>query len=216
MEQLGNASRMLQATTATVPDYMLINPTVNNMGWKIVDDQVMGGKSQSYFVQQENDYDKFFGTLSTDGGGFCIAQTNKFVKPFDLSKYQGIALDVRSEKELTYKLGLTDRSGFAVVNWAATFDVPATPAGSKTWTRIEVPFSEFIPTFLGQLTQAGKMDLTNVKDLSIWYTMYDHIVGDFTTGYLVKVDKYADGPFELQFKDIKAYGVGDAASRDKK
>ena len=40
--------------------------------------------------------------------------------------------------------------------------------------------------------------------------MYDHIVD----GKTIKVDKYRDGPFELQFKNIRAYGVGDKAQRD--
>lgn len=187
MEQIGHTSlRMLQST---VPDYMLINATKNNMGWYITDDQVMGGKSQSYFTTQEGDYDKFYGTLNTNGGGFCVVRTNQFDKPFDLSKYKGIALDVRSDKDLTYKFGLTDRSGLFVVNWAATFDVAASPAGSKTWTRVEVPFENFIPTWQGILTKAGKMNLRNVKDFSIWYTMYDHIVNGYS-GTTIKVDKY--------------------------
>ena len=43
--------------------------------------------------------------------------------------------------------------------------------------------------------------------------MFDHIVGSKT----VAVKKYAAaGPFELKFKDIRAYGTGDKVSRDKK
>ena len=96
------------------------------------------------------------------------------------------------------------------VNWSAVFEVPAT--GSTGWTRIDVPFTDFIPTWLGNLTEAGNMDLTNVKDIAISQTMFDHIVGSKT----VAVEKYAPGDFELKFKDIRAYGTGDKVSRDKK
>ena len=37
--------------------------------WYTVDDRIMGGASYSY-VEYENGYGKFYGTASSDGGGF--------------------------------------------------------------------------------------------------------------------------------------------------
>ena len=147
MEQFGHFSRILQgSSTAMMPEQLLIRDTTSNMGWWIADDQVMGGNSQSYFAQK-GDYNVFYGNLVTEGGGFCSLQTEKFEKPLDLNKYKGLALDVRSKDNLTYKIGLTERDGGRyTVSWEATFDVPASTKGSTEWTTIETPFSEFIPT----------------------------------------------------------------------
>ena len=66
-----------------------------------------------------------------------------------------------------YKISIDDRSGLLKVKWSAVFEVPATPKGSTQWTRIDVPFTDFIPTWLGFLTEAGNMDLSNVKDIAV-------------------------------------------------
>ena len=110
MEQFGHFGRILQAgnSAAMMPEELLIRETTGNMGWFISDDQVMGGKSQSYFAQK-GDYNVFYGNLNTQGGGFCSLNTEKFEKPLDLNKYKGLALDVRSQTNLTYKIGLRDR-----------------------------------------------------------------------------------------------------------
>ena len=78
--------------------------------WNITDDQVMGGKSQSYIELVNNDYAKFSGTISSDGGGFCTTQS-KELSPIDASQYDGIALTVSSDKNLIYKMALGDASG---------------------------------------------------------------------------------------------------------
>ena len=155
MEQFGIGHRILQASSPAMMPELLIRQTTSNMGWFITDDQVMGGRSQSYFAKK-GDYNIFYGNLNTNGGGFCTLNTKKFEKPLDLEKYKGLALDVRSQTNLTYKIGFKERNdGWyerlfgKSVNWSAKFEVPASPKGSTEWTTIEVPFSEFIPTSFG-------------------------------------------------------------------
>ena len=71
----------------------------------------------------------------------------------DITGYEGIAFDVRSEENLIYKFGLhdtdeknIDRKGQRITTWEAEFEVPATPKGREgTWTRIEIPFCDFLP-----------------------------------------------------------------------
>lgn len=82
-----------------------------------------------------------------NGGGFCILRSMNFDQPLDLSQFKGIALDVSSEEALNYKFGLTERGGgWRRPDWAGEFEVPASPNG---WTRVEVPFESFIPTWRG-------------------------------------------------------------------
>ena len=78
--------------------------------WYIVDDRVMGGKSQSE-IKYEDGYAKFFGKTNTDGGGFCSARTQNFEK-MDLSKFKGIRFKARSRDKAIYKFGLHDTYSF--------------------------------------------------------------------------------------------------------
>jgi hypothetical protein len=180
----------------------------NNIGWHNVDDRVMGGRSQSYFCP-ENDYIKFYGNLNLNGGGFCNLTSANFNKePVDLSQFAGIAIDVSSEDCVNYKFNLTERDGgWNRPTWAGEFEVTPSP---NNWTTVHIPFDKFIPTWRGQLTHSGKMDLTNVNSLSIQYSKFGYIVN----GNTHEVKNFKEGKFELKFKNIRGYGSQTPAERD--
>ena len=112
--KIGSAATITDSTGATVEiedqlDSIYSFPSSESdfdNHWYIVDDQIMGGKSQSY-VEYENTYGKFYGTANSDGGGFSSVRTTDYSqsswKRFedmetiaDLSQYDGIVLDVAS------------------------------------------------------------------------------------------------------------------------
>ena len=112
--------------------------------WNITDDQVMGGKSQSY-INLVSDYAVFNGTISSDGGGFCTTQSRDLY-PIDVSQYDGLALTVSSEKNFIYKMALGDATDkFFYVTWEAAFEVQA----GQTWQTIYIPFDSFSPSWYG-------------------------------------------------------------------
>lgn len=61
--------------------------------WKVLDDVVMGGKSESsakVLELKDGNYVKFAGATNTQGGGFCSVRTKNFEPAFDLSENSGI------------------------------------------------------------------------------------------------------------------------------
>ena len=112
----------------------------------------MGGASYSY-VELENDYGKFYGTASSDGGGFSGVGTTDFSQETwkneiisDLSGYDGFVINVASEDARTFKFDLSDdRWRFFRCSWDAFYEVP----GGMEQTTIYVPFHSFQPRVIG-------------------------------------------------------------------
>ncbi len=109
-----------------------------------LDDVVMGGVSQS-FVTLSDDGASMTGTTSArNNGGFCscrsprsplppqsqrltpAARRTRNVDPaFDLTGYEGVAVRLRSDVSMRYKIILRDAEGWDTVAWCHSFDLPA-------------------------------------------------------------------------------------------
>lgn len=85
----------------------------------VLDDVVMGGKSQSNATIENDDgsYIKFEGVTDTNGGGFCSVRTKNFSSPLDLSEFNGITFRARSLKNFNYKLNLRDEENWDSIAW---------------------------------------------------------------------------------------------------
>ena len=131
----------------------------------------MGGQSYSYSDYESttstnfpNGYGKFYGTASSDGGGFSIL-SNRNLGPtedrededrprtrmyeydelYDLSEYDGLMINVASKDPRTYKVLLTD-TRFRVpffIYWEGLFETK----GDFEEEQIYIPFSNFYPTW---------------------------------------------------------------------
>ena len=77
---------------------MGIDSVHTNMDWQVVNDCVMGGRSESSFVNQ-NEQLRFSGTLNTNGGGFASLRSGS--QDWDLSMYSVVRLKVRGDVEPT-------------------------------------------------------------------------------------------------------------------
>ena len=130
--------------------------------WKIVDDQVMGGRSQSFVVLQDG-YAKFHGTTNTNGGGFCSTRTQNLGNPINLSSFKGITVNVRSSQNFIYKFGLFDKAGRDVVTWQSNFEIE----DGMVWQQIKIPFSSFQPTWRGQIKR-------KFKDFNVWIYLFTY------------------------------------------
>ena len=68
-------------------------PDREGPGWYVVNDDVMGGRSEGNFKVEQGEL-RFAGRTNTDGGGFSSIRTRPV--ELDLSKYAGIQLQVRA------------------------------------------------------------------------------------------------------------------------
>ena len=79
--------------------------------WNPADDRVMGGQSWSW-CYLENDYGKFKGEASSDGGGFSLCRTGTIRDggiDISLTGYDGLVFDVASQNARTLKFNVGDK-----------------------------------------------------------------------------------------------------------
>ena len=170
------------ANAAEKEDTLFDFSTAEQMdSWRIVNDGVMGGLSQSQMQLTGNKTAIFQGNVSLDNyGGFAsvraIPTTNK------TSGHTGIRLRVRGDGR-NYQLRLRTDNRFDGASYRSEFATK-----QDDWTVIDMPFAEMVPTFRGRvLADYPAIDPSQIEQL----------------GFLIS-NKVAE-PFRLEIDWIKAY-----------
>ncbi len=168
--------------TETGTDRLLTDfaSTKTDLGWFVVNDNVMGGRSEGDFrVEQGELY--FAGSTNTRGGGFSSIRTRAM--QLDLADYEGIRLRVKGDgRRYTWRLTTNARWWGRQISYWAEFE---TEEGA--WTTIDIPFSRFVPQFRGARLDGPPLDHTQITGMGLM--IYDK----------------RDGPFELQLASVRAY-----------
>lgn len=103
--------------------------------WRIINDVVMGGVSESAFEATE-DGAVFSGTVSlAQGGGFASVRAPE--RDRDLSDAAGLSLRLRGDGKRYWVTTYTDPGG------AVSYRMPVEP--SAQWTTLTVPFDRLVP-----------------------------------------------------------------------
>lgn len=117
--------------------------------WLVVDDVVMGGRSDGNFYIDENGHGVFEGKVSLENnGGFSSVRNN--CKTVDASNYSKIRLYVKGDgKTYQFRVKRKDSDYFS---YAAYFQ------SSNNWGTIEIPFKALNPVYRGR-----DLDMPNFK-----------------------------------------------------
>ena len=130
----------------TVFDFKTTSDTSN---WKIVDDTVMGGRSNGHFELSKDGHGVFYGEVSLENnGGFSSVRyimNKKSVETF--SKFK---LRIKGDGK-TYQFRAKNDSGQRY-NYLFEFD------SSGDWETITIPFSEMYASFRG-----NRLDIPNYR-----------------------------------------------------
>ncbi len=148
-------------------------------GWRAIDDVVMGGRSASAFMLNDEGA-VFAGEVSLENnGGFASVRSPDVA--FDLHEYTGVRLRVRGDGK---RYGFILRSALTMsVRYQAEFDAPA-----DQWATVSLPFAAFRPKVFGMtLPLAPPLNRRRI-----------------TSCGLIISDKQA-GPFRLVVAHIAAY-----------
>ncbi len=114
--------------------------------WRIVNDGVMGGLSQSRLTNSGKQTAIFEGTVSLkNNGGFTSTRT--LPKNYHLKGYAGIQLRVKGDGK-NYQFRLRGGDRFDGASYRHQFSTEA-----DNWTLINIPFHKFIPVFRGRILQ---------------------------------------------------------------
>lgn len=153
-----------------------------NPGWYVVNDNVMGGRSEGGFTIDEGEL-RFAGRTNTDGGGFSSIRSRPV--EFDLSTYDGVRLRVRGDgRRYTWRLSTGEsRQGREIAYWA-DFDTQ-----DGAWSTVDIPFSRFVPRYRGTRLEGPELDPGQITGMGLM--IYDRL----------------DGPFELRLAAVHAYST---------
>ena len=157
-------------------------PTSADLGWYVVNDNVMGGRSEGDFEQEPGRL-MFAGRTNTNGGGFSSIRTKPMA--LDLSNQTGIRLNIKGDgRSYTWRLTTDARWRGRQISYWADFETQ-----DGVWSTVDVPFSSFIPQFRGYQLDGPALD-----------------PGEITGMGLMIYDKQ-DGPFELGLSSVHAYSA---------
>jgi len=140
--------------------------------WDSLGDQVMGGQSDGALVHSAEGVGLFQGTVRLDNGGGFASVKADLPEPVDASQWTGIELLAKGDGK-TYKIGLRNSTNRRTIVYQHAF----TPA-TEEWSRIRLPFSEFIPTWRGKtLTDEVALNLSHLASVSLFVS--GRQVGEF-------------------------------------
>jgi|TARA_B100001093_G_scaffold133184_1_gene125912 monofunctional biosynthetic peptidoglycan transglycosylase len=151
---------LLWQTAIFSQNVSMVDPS-NNIGidkWRIVNDGVMGGVSQSNIYLSEVNNIIFTGNVSLENnGGFASIR-----RGFDGDQLKGLStflLKVKGDGNI-YKFRMTTKGSYA--NYSADFK---TIKGQ--WMDIKIPIEKFKPYYFGRSIRAPKFKIHKVNSMSI-------------------------------------------------
>ena len=165
--------------------------TSSDLGWYVVNDNVMGGRSEGRFELRQGEREQgqlsFTGRTNTNGGGFSSIRTKTL--QLDLSTFSGIRLHVKGDgRRYTWRLTSTARWRGRQVSYWAEFETR-----NGTWSTVNIPFSEFVPRVRGNQLDGPPLDSGQITGMGLM--IYDK----------------QDGPFELRLGSVSVYAADSTA-----
>ena len=162
------------------PELVKFAAATSEPGWYVVNDNVMGGRSEGGFTIEQGEL-HFAGRTNTNGGGFSSIRSN--LVELDLSEYAGIRLRVKGDgRRYTWRLASDARWRGQAIGYWADFDTD-----DGTWTTVDIPFSRFVPRYRGTRLDGPELDRAAITGMGLM--IYDNL----------------DGPFELRLASVRAY-----------
>jgi NADH dehydrogenase [ubiquinone] 1 alpha subcomplex assembly factor 1 len=154
----------------------------SDLGWYVVNDNVMGGRSEGDF-ELDNGTLSFTGRTNTNGGGFSSIRTNPL--QLDLSNHAGIRVRVKGDgRRYTWRLASNARWRGSKISYWADFETR-----NGEWSIVNIPFSSFVPRYRGYELDGPALDTGQITEMGLM--IYDN----------------QDGPFELQLASVQAYST---------
>ncbi|QBN20667.1 CIA30 family protein [Flavobacterium nackdongense] len=139
------------------------NKTSNSDDWNIVNDVVMGGRSNSQFGMDSDGHGRFTGAVSLENnGGFCSVQHNLVAKSLGNKKIFSIRIK-GDGKQYQFRVKSNRNDYYSYVYQFQT---------SKQWEVIEIPISEMYASFRGNKLNIPNYDGAKIEQLAFLIANY--------------------------------------------
>lgn len=151
-----------------------------DLAWYVVNDNVMGGRSEGDFEQIPGEL-RFTGSTNTNGGGFSSIRSKPL--QLNLSDHAGIRVVVMGDgRRYTWRLTTEAQWRGRQISYWANFETR-----KGTWSTVDIPFASFIPRFRGAQLDGPALNPEKITGMGLM--IYDN----------------QDGPFELRLARVHAY-----------
>lgn len=130
----------------------------NISSWRVVDDVVMGGRSQGNFILNKNGNGLFSGKVSLENNGGFSSLRYRF-KEIKVSSYTKVVLKVKGDGN-PYQFRIKD-SYRNFYSYIKTFNT------SKEWELIEINLSEMYPAFRGRTLAMDNFSSEIIEEIAI-------------------------------------------------
>ena len=180
MTSFGSQTAPSECSAGAVRALTDFTPTTDDLAWYVLNDNVMGGRSEGGFAQARGEL-RFKGRTNTNGGGFSSIRTGPL--QIDLSAYTGIRLRILGDgRRYMWRLTSTaDWRGQRIGYWATFATQPS------KWTTVDIPWARFVPRFRGKALDGPPLDVARITGMGLM--IYDG----------------QDGPFEVRLDRVGAY-----------
>lgn len=161
--------------TQSITDLILLNSALMSTqnGWRIVNDNVMGGRSSSVSALIENGVILFEGNISLENnGGFASLRSP--INNYNFSDYSGIEIKIKGDGKI-YSISMKETSYFTGLFFTSAFN-----SKKNEWLVVKLPFSEFKSKYFGRkLDSDEKIRLEKIKEIALLISEKQE--GDFRT-----------------------------------
>ena len=143
-----------------------------NQKWSIVNDDIMGGLSESHFQINSDGNAVFIGHVSLqNNGGFASVRNQEQI---NLLGFKAVRLFVKGDgKRYSFRLKPSQESSNPSYWYEQRFET-----SNEVWEQIVLPLNEFLPTYRGrQPKDAPKLDLKSISQFG--FLISDKQSGDF-------------------------------------
>ena len=162
----------------TVPQMTLFdfNSESNLINWRILDDVVMGGRSDGNFQLNEDGHGLFSGNVSLkNNGGFSSVRYN--FDTLNSSKYKSFQLRIKGDgKPFQFRVKSNYRQRYSYIY---TFET------TGEWETITIPFNKMEPSFRGYKLNQDNFDGEQMEEIAFlignkkeqsFMLLIDHII----------------------------------------
>lgn len=141
------------SSSLTIIDF---NKNSNLLGWRVVDDVVMGGRSSGEFSINNEGHAEFYGLVSTENNGGFSSLRYRFEK-LDIVGFTTIKIRLKGDgKKYQFRVKPNQFNQYSYTNYFQT---------SAEWETIEIKLADLVPTFRGRVLDMDNYDGNELEEL---------------------------------------------------
>jgi len=129
----------------------------NISSWRIVDDVVMGGRSNGQFGLNSNGHGKFSGEVSLENnGGFSSLRYD--METLNVSSYTKVCITLKGDgKPYQFRVKANKNERYSYIKTFKT---------SGTWETISINLNEMYPAFRGRILNYPNFNKTTIEEIA--------------------------------------------------